>query len=395
MATAAAARETLYSPAFVALCTAIFLGFCCFAILNPVIPIVILANGGDAFLVGLIVGMYSIPSIALRPLMGRLVDEWSRWRVLVLGAAGLGLSTFLYLVPGLLVMAAVRLLNGSSFAAFNTGGSTSLATLAPPSRRAEAAAVYNLMPSLATMIAPAFGIFLVGAVSAGAAFVAAGLAGSAAALVIALGPLRRMADAKAPPRPSSWRNLLERRAILPMSVESLWVTTNVLFFVFPPVWVAARGIPVEELGLYYPVVGGVLVLSRILLGRRLDGWSRGGAILAGAALGTLAIVLAAAADSVVMLTAAGALFAGSSTLVSPSAAAVAIDRADPQRRGAAMATYSMGFPLGNGLGALLWGIVIGALGFPAPFLVALATMGGIAILVCTSRGELLPAGGPA
>ena len=36
------ASDRLYGPPFVALCTAVFLGFCCFGIVNPVIPVVIL-----------------------------------------------------------------------------------------------------------------------------------------------------------------------------------------------------------------------------------------------------------------------------------------------------------------------------------------------------------------
>jgi MFS family permease len=389
-AAATVERKQLYSPAFVALCAAVFLGFCCFGIVNPVIPVIILEMGGDAFLIGLIVAVYSIPSILLRPFMGRLVDEWSRWRVLLLGAAGLGLSTFLYLVPGLGAMAVVRVFNGSSFAAFNTGGTASMAALAPAARRGEAAAIYNLMPSLAYMIAPAAGLLLLGAVGAGPVFVAAGAIGLIGAAVIGLGPLRQIAFVPAPARKTTWRNLLERRAVLPMLIEFLWVTSNVLFFVYPPVWAAARDIPVAELALYYPVVGVVLVISRVVIGRRLDRVPRGVAILAGAGGGAVAVLVASTAETVLLLTVAGSLFAASSSAISPTAAAMAIDRADPQRRGTAMATYSMGFPLGNGAGALLWGFLIGAFGFPVPWFVSLLTMAGIGVLVWTARRELLP-----
>lgn len=384
-----AGDDRLYSSTFVALCTAVFLGFCCFGIVNPVLPVVILELGGDAFLVGVIVAVYSIPSVLLRPFMGRLVDEWSRWKVILLGAAGLGLSSFLYLLPGLGFMAMVRILNGSSFAAFNTGGTASLAALAPPARRGEAAAIYNLMPSLAYMIAPAIGLLLLGAFGAGPVFVTAGSVGLAGAAVIALGPLRHASFSAAPARKTTWRNILERSAVLPMLIEYLWVSTNVLFFIYPPVWADTRGIPVADLAVYYPVVGGVLVLSRIIIGRRLDRFSRGAAVLIGVAGGTLGILLASVSDTVLLLTFAGAVFSASSSFISPTAAAMAIDRADPQRRGGAMATYSMGFPLGNGSGALLWGAVIATFGFPAPWLVALLTMVGIVALVWSARDELM------
>lgn len=385
--TAATAR--LYSGPFMALCVAAFLGFSCFGIVNPVIPVVILEGGGDAFMVGVIVAVYSIPSILLRPFMGRLVDEWSRWRVILIGAASLGLSSFLYLLPGLGFMALVRVLNGSAFAAFNTGGTASMAALAPTSRRAEAASVYNLMPSLAYMVAPAAGLLLLGAFGAGLVFVVAGIAGLGAAAVIAFGPLRQVPYEAAPARKTTLRNLLERSAVLPMAIEFLRVTTNVLFFVYPPVWAAQRGIPVADLALYYPIVGAALVLSRLVVGRRLDRFSRGVAILLGAAGGAIGILLAAGADTVLWLTVAGAVFAVGSSFISPTSAAMAIDRADPQRRGTAMATYSMGFPLGNGAGALLWGTLISLFGFAMPWLVALLTMAGIAVLVWSARDELL------
>jgi MFS family permease len=382
-------RGRLYSPAFVSLCLAIFLGFSCFAIVSPVIPVVVLESGGDAFLVGVMVALYSVPSILLRPYMGRLVDEWSRWRVLLAGATGIGLSSLVYLFPGLAAMAVARVLNGSSFAAMNTGGTTSMATLAPADRRAEAASVYNLMPALAYMLAPAIGLLLLGALGSGVVFLLAGLLGVGAALVVGLGPLRRVPEKRSPPGDRSWRGLMDPSVMRPMTIELLWMTTNVLFFTFPPVWAAARDIPFEALAFYYPIMGIALVASRIVLGRRLDHFSRGGTILAGAAGGCAAILLAATAETVIVLTVAGAIYAASATAVSPPAAAMAMERADPERRGAAMATYSMGFPLGNGLGALLWGTLIGLLGFTGSWLVALLTMGGIMAIVWSARGALL------
>ena len=70
------------------------------------------------------------------------------------------------------------------------------------------------------------------------------------------------------------RSLIERRALLPMVLEFLWMSMNVLFFVFPPLF-AAKGIPVDELVLYYPIVGVALVVSRFVVGRRLDRLPRG------------------------------------------------------------------------------------------------------------------------
>jgi predicted MFS family arabinose efflux permease len=57
--------------------------------------------------------------------------------------------------------------------------------------------------------------------------------------------------------------------------------------------------------------------------------------------------------------------------------ALAIDRADPRRMGAAMATYSLGFQLALGAGAAAWGFVIDAFGYPGPYIGAIGLQVGV------------------
>ena len=109
-----------------------------------------------------------------------------------------------------------------------------------------------------------------------------------------------VAHAHAAPRP------LERWALHPMLLEFLWMSTNVLFFVFPPVWAAAKVIPGESLLLYHPIVGVSLVVARFIVGRRLDRVPRGLPILGGVACGAVALLIAATAETVAVLTIAGA-----------------------------------------------------------------------------------------
>ena len=49
--------------------------------------------------------------------------------------------------------------------------------------------------------------------------------------------------------------------------------------------------------------------------------------------------------------------------------AMAMDRSRPERRGAAMASYSMAFQLADGGGSLLCGVLIEVAGYPATYLV--------------------------
>jgi MFS family permease len=125
------------------------------------------------------------------------------------------------------------------------------------------------------------------------------------------------------------------------------------------------------------------------VGRRLDRFPRGLPILGGIACGAAACLVAAFADTVPLLIVAGSLFAIGSSATSPMHMTIVMDRADPRTRGSSMATYSLGFQLGFGLGAAIFGFVIGAFGFPAPWFVGLVAMGGMALLVLSARKELL------
>ena len=240
------------------------------------LPLLILEMGGDAAVVGVIVAVFSVPSVVLRPFIGRLIDEWSQRSTYLLGTAGLALSSFLYLVPGLGAITIVRLLHGTAWAAFNTGGTTSLARLAPPERRAEAAGIFSLMPSVAFMVMPGIGLIVVGAAGVQAAFVLAGVLAAAATLVLAIGPFPPgPLSSRRPTRTSFWSSLIERRALMPMLVEALWMSVHTLFIVFPPVFAAAKGLPVADLAIYYLIVGMVLIVTRLIIGRRIDRVARG------------------------------------------------------------------------------------------------------------------------
>ena len=382
LAVAPTARPALYTPAFIAICAIMLLGFSSNYVIQAVLPILVLARGGDATLVGLIIAAFSFPSVVLRPFMGRLVDEWSQRRVLAVGTGLMAVTGFAYLVPNLAAIFVNRIAHGSAWAAFSTGANATLARLAPAERRGEASGVFNLMPGIAQMVMPALGLLLLGAFSTEGPFIASGVIGLAALAVAVFGPLPRSQPASRIEGTAS--ALLDRGALLPMTIEFMFTSVSALFLVYPPVFAATHGIPVADLTLYYPAYGIALVLVRLLAGRVLDRVPRGVAIAAGTTVAILALGVAIVADSVPGLTVAGVLYAGASGFTSPTTMALAIDRANPRRMGAAMATYSLGFQLGLGVGAAVWGFLIDTVGYPGPYVGAIVLQVGLLALLAAS-----------
>jgi MFS family permease len=388
-------RPALYTPAFIAVSLVSLLSFGGNMIIQPILPILVLEVGGSATLVGIVFLAFSVPSVALRPFMGRLSDTWSQRGTLSAGTLGLGVSGFLYLLPSPVTIMLTRLVHGTSWAAFIASSHATMARLAPASRRSEASGIFNLMPGIAQMFMPALGLLLIGATGVAGPFVVSGLCGLAAFAVVRLGPLPRVLPVKRAEGDGFWSSLIERPALLPMTLEFLFTSVSSLFLIYPPVLFASLGLPVESLAAFYLISGGTLVATRLIAGRFVDRLPRHRVIAIGAVTAMVGLVVAIGASSVIVLTIAGSIHAASVAITSPTTMALAIDRADRDRLGAAMATYTIGFQLGLGVGAAVWGIIIDAAGFPAPYIVGLGSLAlMLSILTWWRRSSSASGAGP-
>ena len=173
-----------------------------------------------------------------------------------------------------------------------------------------------------------------------------------------------------------------------MTIEFLWISGQTLFVTFPPVFAEERAIPLDQLAIYYPVMGGVLIITRLIVRRHLDSYPRYLVLSAGISVGIIGLGVAATASDLPGLLLAACIFAIGSSTTSPLATAIAIDRADPARRGAAMATYSLGYQLGFGVGGAAWGVMIAAYGYPAPYLGAAAGLVALLVLIVAKKETL-------
>lgn len=365
-----ARRGTLRTTPFLATCAATFFCYAQNYVTLPLLPIMVLSIGGDAGLLGLLVAAFSATSFLLRPFVGQLVDAWSLKRVFAGGALVLGVTGFGYALPSLAALFVNRSVHGIGWAAINTAGSSAIAALAPPARRAEAGGYYSMMPGLAQATMPAVALAVVPLAGPPGAFAIAGTAGFLAALCVLWIRLPRV-EAR-PPTRVSWRDLLDRTALLPMAVEALASSLTMLVLVFVPLYALTIGVAIPSLGIYFTVIGGTLVVGLASLGRLSDHLGRGPVIALGGASLIVAVCALWLARDLVGLSVAGLAYGLGMSLIQPTTFGLAADRADPLRRGKAFATYSMSFQLANGVGGLLWGSLIALWGFPAAFACALA-----------------------
>jgi predicted MFS family arabinose efflux permease len=330
--------------------------------------------GETAAFVGVTIATFSGVSVLARPLMGSAVDRRGSGPVLAVGATLLAVASLAYLVPSLVVLLIGRAAHGIGWAAVNTAGTTLVADVVPAKRRGEAMGWLSLSKALAAVGAPALGLALLAAAGFDATFLAA--AGVAA---LALGVAAWLSQRVAAPRRSAGRGSLlavETSSIVPATILALLYAGNPLLQSF--VVLLAKERAIEGLAVYFFASGVVLVLVQPLA-RLSDRIGRGPNMATGLVMVAVALGLAIVAHDLPTLILAGVFWSAGAGLVEPTATALAVDLAPPERRGAAMATYTAAFQVGNAGGALLWGYLIAAVGFEAAFGGAIACV--IAALV--------------
>ena len=361
--------DSIWTPTFALLCLAQFLGYAPHFMLTPTFPLYVTHLGGSPFVVGLVLASFAVTSVLLRPLIGYWADHWNEAGVLVSGLLFQGASILLCLIPVVEATMLANGLRGIAWAGLNTGGYSLLALTAPRARRGEASGYYSGVQSSATILFPAVALWLIDAPLGGfgAVFVvAAALAviGAGAGLVLArYAP--HAAHAPQPDSPGSWRveifSFLERDVLLPSALLfclNLSVPAATSFLVL-----YAREIGIGNLGWYFVVSGATSLLSRPLLGRASDRIGRGRSLAAAFALQVVALSLLVTASGLTGLLISGVLYMLGAAIGGSTILALAVERANPQRRGRAMATFSVAFPLSAGVGALLTGGAVEIAGY--------------------------------
>lgn len=389
----AGTAPSLLTRPFVLLCTAMFLGYANQWIVMPVIPLYVNSQGGSAFVAGLALLAFSVPSVAVRPFVGMLADRWNAAAVLGVGLVLLASGSALLLVTGSVMLFLGNIVRGLGWAGLNTGGYTRLATAAPAERRGEAAGYYTAATSAASALLPALGLWLlgqgVGYAQVFLASIALALLGLPFALHLAHDGIAREAAAKRAQKPAAGA-MLDRGVLVATGLNLCSTLAMPAVMAFLPLY--ARSLGIGDVGLFYVVAGVTNILLRPLLGKWSDAMGRVPGVAIGLASQCGGIVLIIFAQGLALILLGGVLVAAGMALTTSTTTALAMDLANPQARGQAMATYSISYQIGAGLGAIISGALADLVGLRGMYVGSLVITGaGLAFLASARKRIVVPA----
>jgi MFS family permease len=371
--------DSIWTRTFLLLCSAQFFGYAQHALLTPVLPLYVTHLGGSAFMVGLVLAAFAATSVIVRPVVGHWADRWNEAGVMITGLVFQGASIFICFVPLVGTAMLANGLRGVGWAGLNTGGYSLLAHTAPESRRGEASGLYSGFQSASAILFPALALWLlqVSFGGFGVVFLASAIFSFAGA---ALGAIMARSIDHAVRRHTSatisrqwWREIfhfIDRDILLP-SLILFWLNLSLPSITNFSV-LYARDLGITNFGTFFIVLGVTSLVGRPFLGRLSDRFGRDRSIATGFILQLAALLLITTVTNLLGMIVAGALYMTGNALGSSTTLALAVERADPGRRGKAMATFSVAYPLSYGVGSLITGSAVEVAGYTGMFLLFVA-----------------------
>jgi predicted MFS family arabinose efflux permease len=378
-----ATRPRLVTPAFAYLCLSTFLVYLSFYLLLPVLPVYAIRQGIQESAVGLIIGVFALTAMVLKPWVGWALDWRGRRRLLVTGASLFAVASGLYpLTASTLSLLALRVVHGAGMGLYPTAGLAVVADLAPPARRGEAMGVFGMASNVGLVFGPLAGVLL----ERHLGFLALCLA-SAAVGAGGVGLALRVPETGRPtaPPPFRARDLIAPAALRPALITLVFFLSYGAVISFLPLLADTRGI--GNAGTFFMVMALALLGVRTRAGRLSDRFGRGPVVVPAGAMMALSLTLLAGAGSDLALYGAGLLLGAGMGTAQPALMAWSADLVASRDRGKAVGTFHAAWELGIGAGSILFGLLLPLGGFTRLLLgaAALTLAGGLLALPVPAR----------
>jgi MFS family permease len=336
--------------------------------------------GANPRQVGLYMGLAGVAPLVLMPLVGAWADRYGTRRFLISGylvsiACVLGYFKVTSIGP---FLALLRIGGGAGFALLWVAGSVFAARIAPVGKLAHRVGLFGAATLVTHAIGPPLGEFLVGHWGWSVLY--------ATSAILMIGGLLGVAGVPEPPVPGEHAarariaDVLLGPAGRTLLVSLLAASAYGAMF---NLLAAAMAVPVAPFFMAYAAAA---LATRFGIGDLADRLGR--RAVAGPALVVYAVAVAATSlvDARLGLILVGIGFGLSHGIQYPALAALALDQSPDEARGRAMSLFNLSFNVGVALGAIGFGALAKASGWPAAWAAAgLAPLLAIAVLWLPDR----------
>ena len=345
---------SIWSKNFILLCLSTFLMAIAFYFLIPTLPIYITEIiGANKREVGIILAMYTISALLIRPFIGFAIDKYGRKIIYIVAfalfTALFDLYSFTTTIISILVL---RFLHGLTWGATSTTSSTIVVDMIPAQKRGEGIGIYGLAMTTAMAIGPVLGISIASRVNFNTLFFI-GLILCFCGLIITLLIKYPKFIASNSAKKFEWKNLIQKKA-LPISLNLLVLQITyggLLSFIA----LYGKEIGVKNPGIFFLIYAVGIAISRIFSGKIFDKNGPKKIIIIAMLLLTIGFIILSIVHNLSGFLVSAFLLGLGNGIVMPTFQAMVNNIVDKSQRGSANSTLFTALDLGIGIGMILMG----------------------------------------
>jgi MFS family permease len=330
--------------------------------------------------IGLIYGATAVASIAMRPLLGTVMDRYGRRPVIMVGNVLNVVFVLLYLTVSTLGpwVYVVRVGHGVAEAMLFSALFTYGTDVIPKSRRTEGIALFGVSGLLPIGIAGIVGDFVLSIAGFRELFLtAAGFA--VITLLLSLPLSERRPTLKPGESPRGFWSIVTQRNLLPIWwMIGSFSTALTGYFVFIRRYVDDTGF--GSVGLFFSTYVAVAILERVFLGWLPDRVGRMRVLYPSLGILVIGFLVLAGAGSWVGVAIAGAFCGAGHGFIFPILTALLVDRAPETDRGSAMSFFTALFDVGTLIGGPALGAIIDTAGWGPMYVATGVALGAASVI---------------
>lgn len=315
---------------------------------------------------GTVVGLFSITSLIIRPFTGYITDNYNKKYLLVYGCFFVAIAIAGYvLTSSLSIIVVFRIIHGIAFGINSTAIVALASEYIPGDKFNEGIGYLGLGQIIASAVGPGFGVWIMNRYGIQVSFVISAMFSVASVVCMLLFQYEKTV------RTQTKRKKIRLDEILSFNVMDYTFIGGVYSFMngaiasFLVLYAAEKNI--MDVSVYFTVCAVFLFLARPISGKIVDRFGIRYVVYPGIILSIVSLVMLANADTLMGIICSAIARSLAQGSVQPSVQAACIKRVGLDKSGVATSTYYLGGDVGQGLGPIIGGFIVGSLGYEGVF----------------------------
>lgn len=358
-------RPTLWTKDFILVFISNLLLFFSFYMLIPVLPFYIMENlGTSGSLAGIVLSLYTISALCIRPFSGYLVDTFSRKPFYLVCYAFFCIIFAGYVVGTTLVLFIIlRIIHGVAFGLSTVSGSTVAVDIMTSERRGEGIGYFGMAANIAMAIGPVVGLWIQKNYSFNVLFMAAFFSSLIGFFtILPIKSIKKILPPQEEKQPLSFDRFILVRAlpcVLLLFIAGIGYGSVLNYVGFYSETATFN----SNAGAFFMIISIGIVIARLISAKAINNGKIVPMVFIGSGALILSFALFVVCKNALMLYLIAFLLGIGFGYINPAFQTMFINLAEHNQRGTANATYFTFWDFGIGFGTAIGGSIVEKLNF--------------------------------